>query len=228
MARMTMAAFLSKIFHRKLSELGADVVTEENSHLELSAQIPTLGASARIGLIAGNSQLPMLLAERAKQRELPLFIAGIEGDASEEISAYANSMKNLKIGQVGAMITFFNAHDVTDVIMAGGVSPAKRFSDVGLDARGAMVLSKARSRKDDVVMRALANEIELSGMRVVTCASLMPEALAESGMHSGKKLSATERSDVEEGLRLIGRLRRISCRTDGRDEARGCRRCGGH
>ena len=136
-------------------------------------------------------------------RDSYLTVVAYEGETDPSIAEYADNLIWTKIGQVGKALAYFAEKKSTHIALAGGVSSVKRLSDISLDARGAAVLIKARSHKDDLVLRAIAKEVEADGMEMVGCASFTPEWVAEEGMSIGKKLSKSERKDVEEGLSFI-------------------------
>ena len=109
----------------------------------------------------------------------------------------------IKVGQVGAAIAFLKEQGVSKVVMAGGISRVKAFRDVKLDARGALLLARIRSTKDDKIMRGVAEELSLEGMEVVHSTAFLTDAIVQPGLVAGSPLSEEQISDVELGRELI-------------------------
>ncbi len=119
-----------------------------------------------IGIIAGSGTLPLRFAERARAAGHRVVAVCYEGETDQQIEKDADVVEWIKLGQLGRMIEVFLQHSVHQVVMLGGINRVKLFGGVKLDAKGAMLLLKLRSTKDDVIMRGVAQELEDAGVCV--------------------------------------------------------------
>lgn len=157
----------------------------------------------KVGVIAGSGNFPIMFCEKAKLNNCKTVVVAHQGETDEKIKEVANQLTWIKVGQLGKLISFFKEHNVKVVIMAGGISRVKHFGDLKLDLKGVTFLAKTRSTKDDVVMRAIANELENDGIKVVSCLSFFSEQIVSRGLFTGKKLSRQEKKDIDVGVSAI-------------------------
>jgi hypothetical protein len=165
---------------------------------------------ARLGLIAGSGRLPFEVAEAASERGLSLAVVALEGNADPAIEPLARG-RCLWIapGELGRLIEFLKRSGVEEVVLAGGVGKREIFRDPARlrpDARALRLLGQLRGRGDDAVLRAVAQEIESEGIRVVPSTVHLAERLVREGpLVRGLDASGRER-DLALGLRVARAL----------------------
>ena len=168
-----------------------------------SLNSPLIERPSRIGIIAGNGRFPLLFCREAKALGHQLFAACHERETDESLLSMVDGHTWIRLGQLGAMISFFKEMKVEYVVMAGGISRVKHFGDVKLDARGTAMMLKIRSTKDDVVMRGIASELEREGMPVIPCTIFMKEAVCPLGTLTKVEPTSDEFEDIKIGISAI-------------------------
>ena len=156
-----------------------------------------------IGLLAGNGPFPFEFIAGAKKEGCKVASVCYEGEADRELENHCLSTDWVKIGQLGKMIKAFKLRKVKYVALAGGISRVKHFGDVKVDARGAKMLLRIRSAKDDAIMRGLADELAKDGIQVVDCTIFLSNCLATQGLLAGPRLREKELQDIEVGVEAI-------------------------
>lgn len=156
-----------------------------------------------LGIIAGNSQFPLSVARDAKLAGYYVHTIAHQGETLETIEEVSDSVEWLRVGEFGKLISSLKSKSVQEVIFAGGISRVKLFGGVKLDVRGASLLAKVRSTKDDLIMRGMASELESEGMSVESCIKFTTESLVAKGLISGKKPNTENLKDIEVGLEAI-------------------------
>jgi len=154
----------------------------------------------KIGLIAGNGRFPHLFAESVRQMGLSVVAIAHEGETASSLNDEVDDILWVRVGQLGKIITFFKKRGVTRAIMAGGIKKTKIF-DMRPDLRTLAVLARIKEKKDDVLLRAFANELEKEKIHVEDSTLYLPKLLAEEGEWT-RSLKKEEKSDVEWGWRL--------------------------
>jgi len=182
------------------SAVNAEVIIPSLSKTELLAAVKKEG---RIGLLAGNGPFPFEFIAGAKAAGCKVDAVCYEGEADSGIVGLCDTATWVKVGQLGGMIKAFKASGVRHVAFAGGISRVRHFGDVKVDARGAKMLLRLRSTKDDVIMRGLAEELLKDGIEVVDCTLFLSQCLVEKGLLAGSRLTQKELLDVDVGIEAI-------------------------
>ncbi len=163
----------------------------------------------KIGLIAGNGDFPLEFAKAAKQKGLTVVTVAHEGETAPEISQWSDALFWIRVGQRGKLIKIFKDQGVRDVLMAGGIKKTRLF-DGGLpDLRGAALLARMIAKKDDSILRAVAEDLESEGITVRESTLYLDNLLAPAGILTKRKPSKDEWKDISFGWHMakeIGRL----------------------
>jgi DUF1009 family protein len=163
----------------------------------------------KIGLIAGNGDFPLEFAKAAKQKGLAVIAVAHEGETQPELAQWSDAIIWIKVGQLGKLIGFFKEQGIRDVLMAGGIKKTRLFSGALPDLRGAALLARMIAKKDDSILRAVAEELESEGITVRESTLYLDNLLAPAGVMTKRKPSPDEWKDIEYGWHLakeIGRL----------------------
>ncbi len=154
----------------------------------------------KIGLIAGNGQFPHIFAESARRMGLSVIAIAHEGETATTLSDEVDDILWIRVGQLGKIIAFFKKRGISRAIMAGGIKKTKIF-EMRPDLRALAVLSRIKEKKDDVLLRAFADELEKEKIHVEDSTLYLPKLLAEEGEWT-RPLKKEEKADVEWGWRL--------------------------
>lgn len=148
--------------------------------------------SSPIGLVAGSGLLPLEFAKNAKSRGLDVVVLAHVGETDSSIEQYAKACTWIRVGQLGKILDVLGRSGVKQVAFAGGISRVRLFRDVRLDWRGAALLAKLGSFKDDVVLRGIARELESSGMAVISATALLDKSVPSAGRLTRAGLSVQQ------------------------------------
>lgn len=165
--------------------------------------------SRRIGLIAGKSKFPLLFAEAARRHGWEVIVAAHHGETEPAIEPLATACKWIYVGQLGKIIRFFHQHGVTRAVMAGGITKGRLFRHLRPDLRALRVISQARHRGDDGILRAVAQEFATAGIEIVPSTLFLEDLLTPVGILSRRHPTAAEYQDIYFGFAMakeIGRL----------------------
>ena len=154
----------------------------------------------KIGLIAGEGEFPLLLAEEAKNRGVKVITAGILNHTSIEIERYSDKVEWISLGALEALIQFFKEEGVESAIMAGRVpKPAFVQGMVPLDDRSRMILAKTSDHRDTTLLKGLIGELENHGIRFLDSSSFLEPYLAKEGVLGKYVPSPHHWRDIELG-----------------------------
>ena len=169
----------------------------------------TAGSMQKIGLIAGNGEFPLEFAKAAKRQGLTVVAVAHEGETLPELSQWADTIVWIRVGQLGKLIKAFQEHGVRDVLMAGGIKKTRLFEGALPDLRGAALLARMIAKKDDSILRAVAEELESEGITVRESTLYLASLLAPPGVLTKRGPSKDQWKDIAFGWQMakeIGRL----------------------
>jgi DUF1009 family protein len=162
-----------------------------------------------IGLVAGGGSFPSEFVRRAKERGLEVVVVAHQGESDPTLDSIAPGTLWIKVGQLGKMISHLKAKRVSQVAFAGGISRIRLFQNVWLDFRGAALIARLGSVKDDIVLRGVAAELEREGMEVFSATELLDKSTPAAGCFGRRALSRVEAAEAVlgwEAAEAIGRL----------------------
>jgi DUF1009 family protein len=138
-----------------------------------------------------------------------VFVLGIEGEAEPEtLAGVPHSW--CRIGAAATIIDLLRAHEVREVVLAGGVRRPS-LTSLRPDWRAAKFYARVgyRALGDDGLLSAIVKEFEREGFRVVGADQLLPAASLPVGLLGQHSPDTDAGADIERGLavaRAIGAL----------------------
>lgn len=147
-----------------------------------------------IGLIAGEGELPLLVARNVKQHSRKLAVVALRGCADPDLARLADSMHWRGIVQLGRWIRVLRAAGCREVVMVGRVRKSTMFAGPRWqqwlryvpDLTSIRVwYFQARDKRNDTLLRAVADEMGRRGLTMIDSTRFIPEALAPEGLLMG-------------------------------------------
>ncbi|MFQ5455697.1 MAG: LpxI family protein [Nitrospirota bacterium] len=198
----------------------------------------------RVGLIAGNGRFPLIFAESAKREGVSVTAVAHIGETISGLESSVDKIFWIKVGELGKLIKIFKKEGIREAVMAGGIKKTRIFRDIIPDLRSLSLLTKIRHKKDDAILRGVANELQKEGIIVRESTLYLSSIIATDGNMTSRRLCKKELEDITYGWEIakdIGRHDIGQCivvkdkvvlaveGVEGTDEAikRGGRLCGG-
>jgi len=165
-----------------------------------------ISTGGKLGILAGSGRFPLIVAREAKARGIDSYVVAHRGETTQELEEEVKLLQWVKLGELGKLISFFLEHQIRYLVLAGGISRVRAFG-VKLDLRGAALLARIRSFKDDKIMRGIAAELAKEEIEVVPCTLFLKEALAPEGLIASREPSKEELQDIQIGKDAIAAMR---------------------
>ena len=163
---------------------------------------------APLGLIAGSGVLPGLLADAARGQGRPVVALAHRGETDASLAARVDTLEWVRLGQIDRMVRLLRAHQVREVVMAGGIGRVRALTEARPDLGALRVIARLGSFRDDRVLRAVAEYLESKGLRVIGPAEIAPEVLAPEGPLVGAEPDPATARDIALGLEVAEHLGR--------------------
>lgn len=155
-----------------------------------------------LGLVAGQGRLPFEVARGARRAGRRVWVAALRGFADPALAAEADALAWLHVGELAALLAGLRAAGVRELVLCGLVPKGLLFADPSLarlDAAAARLLGGLHDRRDDALLRALADALEAEGFAVASQAAYTGELLAPEGPLGAVAPSAAQLDDVAFG-----------------------------
>jgi len=158
-----------------------------------------------IGLIAGYGRFPLLYARNLKAQGYRIFCAAIREESDPAIEEVADECIWLRLGQLGKLIEAFRKAGVAEAVMAGKVHKT-RIYQLRPDLRAVKMMARAPDFKDDTLLGAVADELDRSGIRLVSSITHAGDLLPGPGVLTRRAPDKREQGDIAFGWGLAKTL----------------------
>ncbi|MGE4608994.1 MAG: UDP-2,3-diacylglucosamine diphosphatase LpxI [Myxococcota bacterium] len=155
-----------------------------------------------LGLIAGCGRFPLDVARTARNRGRSVVAIAFHGQTDPSIEAAATNVTWLHLGQVDHAVRSLLAAGVKDAVMAGKIPKLTMFDarqKLELDEHATRLIGSLPDRKDDSILRLVADHLESQGIRLLGQAELVPELVAGAGPLGATQPTASVAADIEFG-----------------------------
>jgi DUF1009 family protein len=157
----------------------------------------------KLGLIAGNGNMPLLLLDAAVARGTEVVVAAIKEETVPEIEKRgAKSVHWLSLGELGKLIETFQREGVSTAVMAGQVKHKQIFSSIRPDWKLAKVLMSLGTRNTDSLIGAVAKVLEEEGIHLIHSTTYLEPLLAKSGVLTKRGPTEDESADIAYGRKV--------------------------
>lgn len=162
----------------------------------------------RLGLIAGNSRVPLVFVEAMRAEGADLVVVAHEGETPLEISTLVSGVTWVRVGELGKIIAAFQSAGITRAVMIGGINKARALNHAQPDERGLTFIRDLPSLTDDVILRGVAQELEKEGISVAEFTHFLPSLIPQEGILTSSAPNEQQWLDIYRGFKVtkdIGR-----------------------
>jgi DUF1009 family protein len=175
------------------------------------AGAPSLAREGRLAIIAGRGQLPIYLAQAARDAgEDPLILA-LTNEADARFDGFEVAV--VGVGDLAQIQTRLRDGNIARVVMSGGVARRPEWRDIKPTFKTLIkipsVVRTLLSGGDDTVLQMVIKLIEAMGCRVIGAHQIAPGLLARTGPLGRTAPNDDDRRDIEkavEAAEALGRL----------------------
>lgn len=153
-----------------------------------------------IGIIAGESVLPLISIREARKQGMITVVAGIRTMTLEAVQTEADHYAEFSLGQTGKFLRFFQAHSVHRAIMVGRVRHPAIFSHLFVDMKFFKLMKKVRDRTTTSLLSAVADFFQDEGIDILDSTTFLKEYLVEERFYTPKReIRPAVAADIEFG-----------------------------
>jgi hypothetical protein len=159
-------------------------------------------SSHKLGIIAGGTIYPILVAQSAKSKGYQVYAVAIENLTLPQIEKYANKVCWINLGNLQKLIGFFKSYNIKELIMAGNVRKADLFKDIKIDPLIAKLFHHLSDKSDMNLLQAFASELEKNNLHLLDARTFLDEYIPKKGALSGKAPDRQQWEDILFGWKV--------------------------
>ncbi len=160
-----------------------------------------------LGIIAGGGELPHAVAQSVMESGRKLHILALRGIADESwLPGFSHEW--MGVGELGRSLKLLAAAGVREMILIGQVD-RPTFSEIKLDARGAMMLPSlltAARKGDDALLKAISDFYAREGFVVLTAMDAAPGLVTAQGPLGKLAPDGRHEEDIRRGFAIVRAL----------------------
>lgn len=154
------------------------------------------------GLIAGNGQLPIMLAKNAKENGFDIIAVSLSSDNRNDLKKYCSQVYDVAPGELLKIKNILESENIKQLTFIGKVSKSLLVKRPRLDSLAVSFLKQAKHLNDDAIMLFLVNELDKIGITVLDQTIFIKNLMVSRGVLGKLKPTETQLSDVEYGYKI--------------------------
>lgn len=163
----------------------------------------------RIGLLAGEGDLPFIWARTARKNGREVFAYKLVNNVNPLLEESADQVRSINIGMLDDLISSLKVDGIEELVMIGGIDKTMLFQGIALDVRFKALLAGLKDLNNDSILSAIVNEFEREGIRVLPQSLYLEDLLAGHGILNSLQPDEQLLSDLKYAFKMareIGRL----------------------
>ena len=152
-----------------------------------------------LGIIAGKGRYPLVLAEAARKQGVKRLMAiAFKRETDPALTKLVDDIHWMYVGQLEAFIDRIQQSDITQVVMAGQISPSNLFN-LRPDKAMLKLLSGLSRKNADTLFGAIGDELSKVGVELKPASLFMESCMPKPGILTRQVPSELQMSDIQVG-----------------------------
>ena len=162
----------------------------------------------KLGIIAGNRLLPIILAQsiRNKQKDCSITAICFNGETLPDIKKYVDKTHWIEVGALRKIKDIIKAEGLSEWIMAGQINPLAIFKKSCWDEDLTALMQRCEDIRPHTIFVRIISYLQKEGVTFLDSTGYLHDSLASEGIMNGLTLSKDVERDVEFGVGIISRF----------------------
>ena len=172
--------------------------------------MPMSKVAGKLGLIAGQGRLPIIVAKGMKAAGADVCCVGLRDQFDAELPGLCDRFRTAGIVQIGRWIRILRRAGAAEAVMVGRVAKVRMHDPFRLirqlpDWRAANIWYRRlrHDRRNAALLAAVADELAANGITLIDSTTYIPDHLAAPGRMGGIEPSDQQRADIAFGWPLL-------------------------
>ncbi len=159
-----------------------------------------------IGLIAGEGEFPIILAQSLKKRNYQVVAVCFSKNQEKTLKKVIKDVYEIPIGQLNKLIKIFKDKKVKNLVFLGKIDKSLALRLSVPDLRALSLWRSLKNREDNTILKAVAEELEKEGFKVRSPAEFLDEFLTPEGVLSKREPTPEEWEDIKYGFYIAKQI----------------------
>lgn len=161
------------------------------------------------GLIAGDGQLPVQLAQNAKKNGIEVVAISLSSDNRNELKKYCSKVYNFGPGEIIKIKETLKEEKIKQLTFIGKVHKGLVIKRPKFDSLAIDLLKKAQRLNDDALMLLIVDELESFGITVLDQTIFIKNLMVPTGILGKYKPTEEQIQDVNYGFWLAKEMGKL-------------------
>lgn len=169
-----------------------------------------MGTIEKIGLLAGEGQLPVIFADEARKKGTKVIAFAAKGIASQELDRHVDKIYWLDLSETGKIPFKIFADKIKNLVVIGKLPKSLFFKkDYSQSKEINSLLKDTKNRADDSLMRKVSQIAEKFGVTFIDPVDFLSDFMPKKGTFTKRNPTAKEWEDIEFGRGMAGALGKL-------------------
>lgn len=161
----------------------------------------------KIGLFAGGGELPLAFGDEARRTGAKVVAFAAKGITSSALDSHVDKVYWLEVTETAKLPLIFLSERLKNFVMLGKIPKTILFKkNISKSKEISSVLSGAKDRLDDNLMREIADKAKKFGVTFLNPADFLKNLLPEKGVFTKREPTRDEWRDIEFGRKMAAAI----------------------
>lgn len=169
-------------------------------------------SAVKLGLFAGEGELPVKVAQNALEKGLELYVYALDTGNLATFKRYVSPQRIRFIRRPGLLnqnFSLLREDGIRQAVFAGKVNKWILLRSPMLDNRALQLWKEQRHFNDDSIMLTLIRELDKEGITVTRQTDFMQDLFLQPGVYTQRPPTDQEYKDIEYGFSLAKEMGRL-------------------
>lgn len=165
---------------------------------------------AKIGLVAGYGELPLIFAKKAKEKGDTVIALGLKGVTCAELEKYVEKIYWFEWGDLKKALFLAVTQRLSKIALLGKIKKEMVFKDTGnLDEEAQKIVRSSEGKKDYTILKGIAKLINALGIEIIDPTPYLEELIPTKSVLTKSKPTKLESEDIEYARKIASELARL-------------------
>lgn len=165
---------------------------------------------ARIGLVAGHGELPLIFARKAREKGDTVIALGLKGSTSEDLEKYVEKVYWFEWGDLKKAMLLAVTQRLRKIVLLGKIEKEMLFKDSGkFDDESKKIFRSSGGKKDYNILKGVADLVKTVGIEIMDPTPYLEELIPMKSILTKRVPTRAEELDIEYGRKIALELARF-------------------
>ena len=165
--------------------------------------------SKKIGLIAGDGELPIKLAQSASKKGHEVICVSLSPTNQKELTKCCGKTYSSGPGEIEKILSIIKNEEIKELSFIGKVHKGMLLRNPRLDKKAISLIMQKKKLNDDEIMLTAVEELEKEGIHVIDQSIFLQDLLVPQGILGRYEPDEEQKSTIEYGFNIAKEMGRL-------------------